>query len=109
MGEHPAQVSVPEWDLADRMRKALRESGLSVQDMAGYLEVTMGTVSTWIIGSNTPTTQTIRLWALRCGVPFEWLCHGSAAPCDRRAGSPPKGSNYMQSNLTGIPALKVVA
>ncbi len=65
--------SVPEWDTADRMRKALRVADIGVQEIADYLGVSRNTVSTWINGRITPSTQTLRLWALRCGVDFEWL------------------------------------
>jgi transcriptional regulator with XRE-family HTH domain len=61
------------FDLADRMRKALRASDTSVQDMADFLGVTRGTVSTWINGHIHPSTQTLRLWAARTNVPYEWL------------------------------------
>jgi transcriptional regulator with XRE-family HTH domain len=70
--------SVPEWDTADRMRKALREAGIGVQEIADYLGVARNTVSTWINGRIEPSTQTLRLWALRCGVPYGWLT-GAAA------------------------------
>ena len=63
-------------DLADRMRKSLRLSGIGVQEMAGYLEVSRNTVGTWINGRITPSAQTVRLWALRTGVPYEWLRDG---------------------------------
>src|SRR5687768_1609876 len=69
-------VRVPSWDLADRMRKSLREADLGVQAMADYLDVARNTVSTWINGHITPSKQTLRLWSLRCGVPLEWLEHG---------------------------------
>jgi len=62
-----------DFDLADRMRKALRVSGLTVQEIADYLGVTRGTVSTWINGHIHPSTQTLRLWAARTGVPYSWL------------------------------------
>lgn len=65
--------SVPEWDTADRMRKALRVADIGVQEIADYLGVSRNTVSTWINGRITPSLQTLRLWALRCGVDFEWL------------------------------------
>jgi transcriptional regulator with XRE-family HTH domain len=55
------------------MRKALRVSGNSVQGMADYLGVVPETVSTWINGRNRPSPATVRLWAMRCGVPYEWL------------------------------------
>ena len=64
---------VLEWDLADRMRKALRVSGRSVQEMSDYLGVAPTTVSTWINGRNRPSPATVRLWAMRCEVPYEWL------------------------------------
>jgi transcriptional regulator with XRE-family HTH domain len=64
---------IPEWDLADRMRKSLRESGGGVQEMADYLDVSRTAVSSWINGRIRPTTQTLRLWAMRTGVPYEWL------------------------------------
>jgi transcriptional regulator with XRE-family HTH domain len=70
----PAEVAaVPEWDLPDRMRKALRTVGLGSQEMADYLGVNRATVTRWTSGSITPGTQTLRLWALRCGVSYDWL------------------------------------
>ncbi len=73
------EAAVPEWNLADRMRKALTDAGISVQDMADYLDVSRGTVSRWINDSIDPSTQTLRLWAMRCGVSYEWLASGVTA------------------------------
>jgi transcriptional regulator with XRE-family HTH domain len=67
---------VPTFDQADRMRRALRTSGVGVQEIADYLGVRRNTVSNWINGRVNPSTQTMRLWALRCGVPYEWLTTG---------------------------------
>lgn len=67
---------VPEFDLADRMRKGLRIAGMTVQEMADYLGVTRTTVSNWINGHVPPSKQTQRLWALRTGVDFDWLQTG---------------------------------
>jgi transcriptional regulator with XRE-family HTH domain len=64
---------IPEWDLADRMRKALRESGTAVQEMADYLDVSRGTISNWTCGRIVPDTRTLRLWAMRTGVSYDWL------------------------------------
>jgi transcriptional regulator with XRE-family HTH domain len=64
---------VPEWDTADRMRKALRVASIEVRDMADYLGVSRSSVSNWINGRIRPSKQTMRLWALRCGVPMAWL------------------------------------
>lgn len=67
---------VPEFDLADRMRKALRSSGVGVMEMADYLGVARNTISNWINGHVAPSKQSLRLWALRTGVDFEWLQTG---------------------------------
>lgn len=67
---------VPEWDLPDRMRKALRHAQIETQEMARYLGVSRTSVSNWVNGHNRPSRPALRLWALRCGVPYEWLAEG---------------------------------
>ncbi len=75
-------------DLADRMRKALRVADIGVAEMAEYLDVSRNSVGNWINGRNLPNTRTLRLWALRTGVPFEWLRDGrSPRPVDPDGGS----------------------
>lgn len=68
--------NVPVWDMADRLRKALRVANLSTGQMAEYLGMTPGTVSRYVNGHQTPQTQTLRLWAIRTNVPYEWLVNG---------------------------------
>jgi transcriptional regulator with XRE-family HTH domain len=76
MTEQPLPRPLIEWDLADRMKKALRVARVSRKAMATYLDVTEGTISTWTSGRIEPSMQTKRLWAMKCGVPFEWLNDG---------------------------------
>lgn len=90
----PYPPGVPAWDVADRMRKALRHADVGVQEIADYLGVNRNTVSNWINGRIEPSVQTVRLWAMRCGVPYEWICHGSLRPCD--PAPPGRRSNSMQ-------------
>ena len=73
MSKQSTTERIPEWDTADRMRKALRDQGMSVNDMADYLDVRRETISKWLTGKITPSTQTLRVWAMRTGVPYEWL------------------------------------
>ncbi len=107
MTEQPTTaVGIPEWDLSDRMRKALRTSGIGVQEMADYLGVARNTVSTWINGKIVPSVQTQRLWALRCGVPYEWVhagaMNGDSPPPGIRAtsGAPATGLEPVTCRLT---------
>lgn len=72
-------VGVPEWDLSDRLRKSLRASSTSVQSMADYLGFTRKTVGDYLGGRVKPKTPVLRVWAMRCGVPFEWLALGIEA------------------------------
>lgn len=86
MSEQPAADAprVPRFDIADRMRKALRTADVSIEDMADYLEVSRRSVGNWINGRADPAPKYVRLWSLRTGVAYEWLCHGDLNPCDLR-------------------------
>jgi transcriptional regulator with XRE-family HTH domain len=67
---------IPQWDLPDRMNKSLRTANTGVQEIADYLDVHRNTVGGWLHGRNPPDVRTLRLWAIRTGVSYEWLLHG---------------------------------
>jgi transcriptional regulator with XRE-family HTH domain len=89
VSQHDARL---EFDLADRLRRALRVSDVSVQEMSEYLGVSRGAVSTWINGRITPGRQTLRLFALRTGFPFEWLESGEVSGPAPSGPTPPRPS-----------------
>lgn len=91
-----------EFDLADRMRRALRVSDVSVQDMAEYLDVSRGTVSTWINGRIAPSRQTRRLFALKTGVPLEWLETG------QQPTTSPVGPDGLEPSRSSVKAGRLV-
>jgi transcriptional regulator with XRE-family HTH domain len=106
MEDHSEQDKPLEFDTADRMRKSLRVSGLTVQDMADYLGVTRGTVSTWINGHISPSVQTLMLWAMKTGVPYEWLTGGAVgrepkrtAPARKLRLVPPRAPKGYSPNF----------
>lgn len=68
--------SVPQWTLGDRLRKARTWVGLSTEDLAAELDVTARTVTNYETGQTRPRRPTLALWALKTGVPFEWLDGG---------------------------------
>jgi len=80
---------VPAWDLADRLRKALRVGDIEVGAMARYLEVDRNTVGRWINGHNRPKASALRMWAMLTGVDYEWLRDGDADVV-RRQGLEPR-------------------
>lgn len=65
-----------EWDLADRLRKSLRSSGIGVQQMADELGLDRNSVSRYINGHTVPARAALIVWAMRTGVPLEWLENG---------------------------------
>lgn len=72
----PAHDARLEFDLADRLSRALRVSGVGVQEMADHLEVSRNAVSSWINGRNRPRDRDLRAFALRTGFPMDWLRDG---------------------------------
>lgn len=72
-------AGIPQWDLADRLTKALREAQVGHGEMADYLGVTRNTVGNYTAGRRTPNLATLRVWALRTGVPLEWLESGTVS------------------------------
>jgi len=82
MSEQPDTPALPKWDLADRLGKSLRETNISVAEMAEHLDVSPRTISNWLSGRIEPSTKTAMVWALRTGIPYTYFCHGSLAPCD---------------------------
>lgn len=80
MSEAPNEGVVPQWTVGDRMGKSLAHSGVSVADMADYLGVHRNTISAYTNSRQAPKRQTLLLWAMRTGVPVEWLETGELAP-----------------------------
>ncbi|MFM8155409.1 MAG: helix-turn-helix domain-containing protein [Actinomycetes bacterium] len=70
--------NIPLWTVGDRMAKALKSQGVSVHEMADYLGVTRQTVGNWMNDRAQPRMVYLRAWALRTGVPLQWLENGTA-------------------------------
>ena len=72
-------TTIPEWDMADRLRTALRVADMHVSDMADYLGITREPVGRHInghAGENVPL-RTLRLWSLRTGGTLQWTQAGT--------------------------------
>lgn len=96
------------WDLVDRLHKALRVSGVSNADMAAALGVHRNTVSNYLRGSRIDR-RTLVVWALTCGVPFDWLA--GIPQGDGNKGLPRLDSNQEPAGFLGSPkhrALRVL-
>lgn len=70
---------VPEWTVADRLRKARESAGLEQRQLADRAGISRATISAAENGSR-PARATMRLWAMACGVPLSWIETGRARP-----------------------------
>ena len=89
-----------EFDLADRIRKAMRVRDLSVQEVADALGVNRNTIGNWTNGRATPSTPALMAFSSVVGVPLVWLQTGTAPSEDgaevesRPWESNPRPSHY---------------
>lgn len=60
----------------DWMRKALIVADMTALEMAEYLEIAPATVSRYLNGKRPAPINTLRVWALRTGVPLSYLKTG---------------------------------
>lgn len=65
-----------EFDLADRIRKAMRVAGLDQTELGALVGVTGSAISTWTRGRHDPAPKYLERIASATGVPLPWLTNG---------------------------------
>jgi transcriptional regulator with XRE-family HTH domain len=79
----PLGGTIPEFSVADRLRKARELTGLTGQDFADEIGVSRRTVTTYERGvDRMPPKSLLLLWQLRTGVPAEWIRSGHYSGTD---------------------------
>lgn len=79
-------AEVPTIEPRHRMRIALEHAGVTMGEMAHLLDVSGNTVGNYLAGRTTPSTAVLRVWAMRCGVPLDWIRYGTANSNDTSPG-----------------------
>lgn len=69
-------AAVPEWTVADRMRKAREYRGLSQTEFAAETGLSRRTISSIETGEKTPKTLDYNIWQFATGVSRAWLEFG---------------------------------
>lgn len=64
---------IPVFTIGDRLRKARERVGLSQSDFAAEIDVSPRSVSNYESEAVTPKKIVLKAWALRTGVPLEWI------------------------------------
>jgi transcriptional regulator with XRE-family HTH domain len=72
-----APMEVPQWTLGWRLQRSLAHAGVSMDEMAAELGISRRMVSRWINEHAQPRTAYLKVWAMRTGVPLEWLVSGT--------------------------------
>lgn len=74
-----SDLVIPEMTLGWRLKLSLAQADMGQQEMADELGVSRATVSAWLNDRGAPPRKGfMKLWAMRCGVPLEWLTGGDA-------------------------------
>ncbi|MEV4902390.1 helix-turn-helix transcriptional regulator [Citricoccus sp. NPDC055426] len=88
-----AAFVIPHFDLTDRLRKAREVTGLGQREFAEEIGISLKSVTNYENGHTAPRQIVMKAWALRTGVPLEWLQTGEY-PMDNGPG----GSNARPSD-----------
>lgn len=90
-----------QFGLGDRLSKALHVANVTSNDMAAELDVSRTTISNYLNGRTKPKGLYMRIWALKTGVPLEWLETGIFPEAPETEKTPtPKGEGDGASYRT---------
>ena len=70
----PGQI--PQWTMADRLRKARDHARLSQLELAEAIGVSRNSVSSYETGAVQPRRIVLNAWSLTTGVPLGWIVNG---------------------------------
>ena len=68
--------AVPEWTLADRLRKARDLAGYSQAELANVTGISRQSINRYETGRAVPDRPKLLAWATACHVEYEWLTGG---------------------------------
>ena len=88
MTQAHAGPRIPEWTIADRLRKAREHANLEQADLAGDLGVSRNTISNYERGKVDPRRAVLLAWAMRTGVDVAWILSGEEPRPEDPDGAP---------------------
>ena len=78
--------TVPQWTLADRLRKARENAGMDQQQLSDRIGMGRTTISNYESGVTAPKRPILLSWSMATGVPLIWLETGNAPQPDGPEG-----------------------
>lgn len=81
---------IPVFTIGDRLRKSRERIGLKQADFAAEIDISARSVHNYENETVSPRRIVLKAWALRTGVPLEWLETGNI-PADNNGGDGDEG------------------
>jgi transcriptional regulator with XRE-family HTH domain len=66
--------------MGDRLAKARNAAGYSQSELADFFGMSRVTLSRYETGAHPAPLYILRLWAMHCHVPLDWLRYGDSPP-----------------------------
>jgi transcriptional regulator with XRE-family HTH domain len=86
MTESPLTVSVPEFTLTDRLRKARDKAGFTQAGLARALGIGRSSLAAYESGKNETPRKVVLAWAMCTRVPPAWLADGDTGTGPNNGG-----------------------
>lgn len=81
------RARIPEFTFGDRLRKAREHAGVTTEEMAAAVDVSTRTVGNYENDRTPVRGPVVKVWAMRTGVPVEWLLTGRSDETPDDGGS----------------------
>lgn len=69
-------TTIPQFETRHRLALALEAADVDVDEMADNLGVSKQTIYNYMSGNRAPKLGMIKMWAMRCQVPWQWITTG---------------------------------
>lgn len=94
MSEQTAHPGVPAFELKHRLARALEQGHVTPGQMADEIGRGVTTIRNYLKGRTVPDRAVLVTWALRCGVPLEWLLSGTTSGPDGTPGEDERSTRW---------------
>ena len=91
--------AVPEWTLADRLRKARGDAGYSQAELATVTGISRQSINRYETGRAVPDRPKLLAWATACHVDYGWLTGGGPEDQLRSLNLPPAPSAHSSPHI----------
>jgi transcriptional regulator with XRE-family HTH domain len=93
---------IPEWTLADRLRKARDDAAMKQTELAEETGIARSSIVNYESGKSAPRRPALAAWAFACGVSFDWLAYGTVTNDPEDGGDQVFSPRACYDNVVGL-------